>query len=91
MDTVTLLPDQPYAVDDQLEMTVLFIIDEWNAIVRRLDKHITIKMKSPQIEEEMSITSEQQHFVWRGYEFEYLGAVRQSVQLRIKRTGKANG
>jgi hypothetical protein len=91
MDTVTLLPDQPYAVDDQLEMTVLFIIDEWNDTVRRLDKHITIKMKTPQIEEEISITSEEQHFVWQSYEFEYLGAVRQSVQLRITQTGKVNG
>jgi hypothetical protein len=88
MDIVTLLPDHPYAVDDQLEMTVLFIVDEWNGTVRRSEKNITIKMKTPQIEEEINTTSEDQHFAWQGYEFEYVGGVRQSIQLRIKRTGK---
>jgi hypothetical protein len=87
MDTVTLLPDQPYAVDDRLEMTVLFIVDEWNGTVRRLEKNITIKMKTPEIEDEINITSEDKYFKWQGYEFEYLGAVRQSLQLRIKQTG----
>jgi hypothetical protein len=88
MDTVTLLPDQPYAVDGRLEMTVLFIVDEWNGTVRRLEKNITIKMKTPEIEDEIIITSEEQSFAWQGYEFEYLGAWRQSLQLRIKQTGK---
>jgi hypothetical protein len=88
MDIVTLLPDQPYAVDDQLVMTVLFIVDEWNGTVRRSDKNITIKMKTSQVEEEINTTSENKHFVWRGYEFEYISCVRQAIQLRIKRTGK---
>ncbi len=87
MDTVTLLPDQPYVVDDRLEMTVLFIVDEWNETLRRTEKHITIKMKTPQIEDEINITSENQYFAWQGYEFEYLGGWRQSLQMRIKRTG----
>jgi hypothetical protein len=88
MDTVTLLLNQPYAVDDQLEMTVLFLVEEWDEIRRRADVHITIKMKTSQIEEEISITPENQHFVWRDYDFEYMGGWRKAVLLNIKRTGK---
>jgi hypothetical protein len=88
MDAVTLLPDQPYAVDDRLEMTVLFIVDEWIDYERRVEMHITIKMKTPQIEEEIDITSEDRHFKWQDYEFEYFGGGRKEVHLRIKRKGE---
>ncbi len=87
MDTVTLFPDQPYAVNDRLEMTVLFIVEEWDEPARRAEIHVTIKMKTPQIEDEITITTEDRHLIWQGYELEYLGGWHKVVQLRINRTG----
>ncbi len=88
MDTVTLFRDQPYAVDDQLEMTVLFIIGEWCDYEKRDEVYITIKMKTPQIEDEITVSSENRHLVWHDYEIEYLGGWLKAVQFKVKRTGK---
>jgi hypothetical protein len=85
MDTITLLTNQPYSVDDQLEMTVLFIVEEWDETERRADVHITIKMKTPQIEEEININPQNQHFEWRGYDIKYMGGWRKAVLLKIRR------
>ncbi len=88
MDNVTLLVNQPYAVDDQLEMTLLFIIEEWIDNERRVEMDINILMKTPQIEEEIIFKSGDKHFAWRGYEFDYFGGGRKEVHLRVKRTGE---
>jgi hypothetical protein len=88
MDIVTLFPDKPYIVDDQLEMTVLFIIEEWSDLERRAEVHVTIKIKTPQCEDEITITTENPHLIWHDYEIEYLGGWLKAIQLRIKRTGK---
>lgn len=88
MDTVTLFPDKPYVVDDQIEMTVLFIIEEWNALRKLSQTHVTLKLKTHQMEEEISVGPENLKFVWQGYEFEYLGGGRRAVEFRVKRTGK---
>jgi hypothetical protein len=81
---VTLLTNEPYAVNDQLKMTVLFIVEEWDDQCRRAEIHVTINMKTPHAEEEITITTENRNVSWRGYEIEYMGGWRKAVQLKIQ-------
>jgi len=86
MEIITLFPDRPYSVDDRLEMTVLFITEEWCDSERRAEVHVTVKMKTPQIEEEIDISTENPHLIWRDYELEYQGGWLKAIQFGIRRT-----
>ncbi len=86
---IRLLIDQPFILDDQLEMTLLFIIEEWIGNERKVEMNIIINMKTPQVEEEITFSSiMDQYFEWHGYKFEYYGGGRKEVHLKLIKTGK---
>jgi hypothetical protein len=87
METITLLPDRPCRMDDRLTVTVHQIVEEWLPPDRRSVMLISLHMKTPEREADVSLSSDEPHLVWERYEFEYLGGWRSEVQLRIKRPG----
>jgi hypothetical protein len=86
MDTITLQPHHPYAIDDRLTITVLGIGEIIYAPDRRTEIEISLHMKTREIEKDIGFTSGEPALVWEGYEFEYLGGWTSEVRLRLKQT-----
>jgi hypothetical protein len=85
-DTITLLPNQPYSIDDRLTVAVVGIGEIMYAPDKRTEMEISLHMKTPEKEKDISFTSDKPTLVWEGYEFEYLGGWTNEVRLKLKRT-----
>jgi hypothetical protein len=83
MKTITLLPDKPFKVDDNLTITVVYIVEKWLPPNRRPVMEIPLDFKMNGKVEQMIIDSDHPHFEWKGYEFNYVGGWRYEVKLQI--------
>jgi hypothetical protein len=94
MDTITLLPNVPFKVTENLTIKVIDIIEEMgmpdgdNGTINHNRSEIlaTLIFTTNKKTEELTICTDSPLIKWEGYEFEYIGGWRNEVILRIIKT-----
>ena len=82
LKVITLHPDIPFILDANLSITVMQIIEEWEAPNRRSVMLVTLKMLTSDGDEIVHLSSDAPHLNWRNYKFEYIGGWRNEVKLQ---------
>jgi hypothetical protein len=86
MNIITLLPDTPFLVNDNLTVKVLYILEMWLPPNRRSVIEVNLEFWMDGKKGQVSFNSDEPHFACDGYEFEYLGGWRDEVKLKLIKT-----
>jgi hypothetical protein len=92
MDTITLIPNVPFRVNNNLTIKVVDIVEEMgmpetnDGTINHTRSEIIAKLifSTDKKTEQITICTDAPLIKWEGYEFEYIGGWRDSVILKIK-------
>lgn len=80
---ISLLPDKPYLLDKNTTLTAISILEKRMPPNRRSVMKISLRFKTPENKQIVVFDSDHPKLSWNGYEFEYTGGWRDSVELKI--------
>jgi len=82
LKVITLHPDIPFILDANLTITVMEIIEKWEAPNRRSVMVVELKMLTSDGEEIVHISSDAPRLNLKSYKLEYIGGWRNEVKLQ---------